>query len=473
MGFIIRLAVLAAVLTATNSAATDLTGIVSVEECLRIALQNRPELAAAGARIEAAGQRVRRARSRFMPQIGASYSFTRQKQTLSSLVGGPSGGSTNLGICQGGPRPGSLCSRDSNCGTGGSCFIRVVDVQTNQSSEFNFHRGTFALDQLVFDFGKVMNQSREASALQDSVEAERVATEQLVVLDVKAAYYTLIAASRLVTVAEDTEAQTRRQLEESRSRYEVGSAPRFDVTQQEVQVANAELARLTARNQVALGRENLRNSMGLSEPIHFDPNDDTLDYRTVRVHEEEAVDEAFARRPELRTVAALKQAQRQQIMGLRKDYLPLVGGTANYNWTGSDAPEDESWLIGANLTLLIFDGGRTGAQVGESRAELLRLEADERIARQRVVLEVRQSILDLRVAEQSIRVAAKAVDQGSESLAIAEGRYSAGVGNILEVSDAQVGLARARADHVQSLADYWVSVAQLEHAVGAPLQVLD
>jgi outer membrane protein len=435
---IMHIAILAVVLTAATSAAEELTGVVSVEECLRVALGNRPELAAADAQIEAARQRLRIASSRFLPEIGASYGFARQQQTLGSLVGAPS-----------------------------------ANQQTGQASRFNFQRGRFALNQLVFNFGKTVNETREATARRESTQADRETVAQDVALNVRSAYYTLIAARRLLVVAEDTEAQTRRQLEESRSRYEVGAAPRFDVTQQEVQVANAELLRLTASNQVALGRENLRDTMGLSQPILFEPDDGTLDYRAVGVEEDKAVQEAYARRPELQAIVSLKRAQREQIAALKKDYLPSVDGTANYDWTGSDAPEDESWLVGANVRLLIFNGGRTGAQVGESRAELLRLEADERTTRQRVMLEVRQSVLDLRVAEKSIGVTAKAVEQASESLAIAEGRYSAGVGNILEVSDAQVGRARARADHVQALADYWIAVAEIERAVGAPMDLLD
>jgi hypothetical protein len=33
-------------------------------------------------------------------------------------------------------------------------------------------------------------------------------------------------------------------------------------------------------------------------------------------------------------------------------------------------------------------------------------------------------------------------------------------------------LARARANHVQALADYWIAVAELERAVGVPLELL-
>jgi outer membrane protein TolC len=289
-------------------------------------------------------------------------------------------------------------------------------------------------------------------------------------LNVKAAYYDVIAARRFLVVAEETEAQTRRQLEEARSRYEVGTAPRFDVTQQEVQVADAELARLTARNAVALSRENLRDAMGLTEPILFEPDDRSLDYTLITLDDDAAMERAFANRPELIDVQARIDAQRRAIAALKADHLPVVNGLGSYEWTGDERPEDESWVIGANIRLSIFNGGRTTAEIGEQRAGLHRLEGQERNTRQAVRLEVRQALLDLREAEDSIRVAEKQVDQARESLEIAEGRYSAGVGNVLEVSDAQVGLFRARANHVRALADYWISVARLERALGARLE---
>jgi outer membrane protein len=431
----VRIAIAVCFLGVTTASATELVGTVSIDECLDVALRQHPGIAAANADVQAAGQRVRRARSRLMPQIDGSYNFTRQEQTLSSLISGPSG-----------------------------------TIAAERKTTFNFQRAGFGLTQLLFDFGKTFNQTREARARKDSTEANRETVEDRVILNVRTAYYVLIAAARLLVVAQDTEAQTRRQLEEARSRYEVGTAPRFDVTQQEVQVATAELARLTASNNVALGRENLRDAMGLTQPIAFEPDDRTLDYHGVKTDASTAVERAFVHRPELRAIAALKRAQEQRIAAFKKDYLPFVTGLGGYNWSGSDTPSDESWAIGANVSLSIFNGFRTAADVGESRAELLRLEADERLERQRVTLEVRKSYLELRRAEDSIRVSSKAVEQARESLDVAEGRYSAGVGNILEVSEAQVALARARADNVEDLADYWVAVAALERAIGAPLE---
>jgi outer membrane protein len=429
------LAVIApAAVAAPASDVETVAGTLSLEECQRRALREHPSLRSAAAGVEAARRRVGQAVSGLLPQVSGDYSVVRQKRSVGALIRGP--------------------------GTGGPTATPI----------FNFHSGGFTLSQLLFDFGKTLNATRAALAEVESAGADRGATEQEVLLNVKLAYFDLIAARRLLVVAEETEAQNRRHLEEARSRYEVGVAPRFDVTQQEVQVANAELDALTARNNALLGRENLRNAIGLTAPIDFEPDDRALDHRAVAVDEGATVERAYARRPELRSVRARKQAQEERVAALQKDYLPSVTGTGNYSYTGSDAPEEEGWAIGAAVRLSIFNGGLTTAQVGEARAEVLRLAADEETLRQRVALEVRQNMLNLRRTEDAIRVSAKAVEQAQESLAIAEGRYSAGVGNIIELTDAQVSLASARANHVRSLADYRSALAQLERAVGTPIE---
>lgn len=453
-------------LMVSSSAAQDLTGTVSLETCLDVALHEHPGIAEARAVVTGAQQRVRQVSSGFLPQIGGNYSATRQQQTIGSQLGRPSaGGGARVGICAGGTNKGGKCLTNSDCRPGGVCVGASV-AGGDTSNKFTFQRSGFSFSQLVFDFGKRFSETREALANRDSAEAGREGVEHDVVRDVKTAYYNLIAARRLLVVAEETVQQTHRQLDEARSRYEVGAAPRFDVTRQEVQVADAELAHLTARNDVERGRENLRDAMGLPERLNFEPDDRILDYRRVEIDESTAIGRAYEQRPEMWDARARMRAQEYRIAAIKRDYLPAVNGMGAYNWTGEDRPEDESWAVGANVTLSIFNGGRTTAELRAAQADLVRLEAEERLVRQQVTLEIRRGFLDLREAEDRIRVSEKQVQQARESHEIAEGRYRAGVGNIIELTDAQVNLSRARAGYVRTLADYWVSIANLERAMG-------
>ena len=81
-------------------------------------------------------------------------------------------------------------------------------------------------------------------------------------------------------------------------------------------------------------------------------------------------------------------------------------------------------------------------------------------------LEVQQAYLTLRAAEEAIPTAKLGVEQAQENLDIANGRYAAGVGNPIEVTDAEVSLANARLAHIQTLYADKVAQANLEKAMG-------
>ena len=70
----------------------------------------------------------------------------------------------------------------------------------------------------------------------------------------------------------------------------------------------------------------------------------------------------------------------------------------------------------------------------------------------------------VRQAAESIGVADKGLQQARENLTLAEGRYKTGVGNIIELTDAQVSLATAEASRVQALVGYRTALAALERS---------
>jgi outer membrane protein TolC len=208
--------------------------------------------------------------------------------------------------------------------------------------------------------------------------------------------------------------------------------------------------------------------MGLTSSLTAELVDDLV-YEKMDLDADRLLSQAYAVRPELSSLAAQQQAAAERVSALWKQYLPSLSGSAQYNWTGRDFPLRPGWNLGLAFTLPLFDSVLTSAQIGEARAELRNLEAQIEGLQQRIALEVRQAYLNVRQAEESILASETALKQAQENLEIAEGRYSAGVGNIIELTDAQVLLTSARANYVQALASHKTSLAQLERAAGGEL----
>ena len=402
----------------------------TAEECVAIALERHPTLRVADANILAANQRVWQVRSGYLPQIGANYDYDYRKTTATAQTG------ADLGSVE---------------------------------QRFSFYSTGVSFTQVLFDFGRNLALIRAAQASERAVEADYTTQREVVKYGVKQSYYNLLAAQRLHVVADETVRQTRKQLELAQGRFDVGLAPRFDVTRADVQVANAELNQVTAVNNVAVSRETLRNAMGLTGPLEFDPVD-TLEVHQVQLGEEQAVSLAYQNRSELQSLAEQQQATEQQIASLQRDYLPSVLGGGSYFWSGVDYPLQDSWNIGAGVSINLFNGGLTTAQIGEAKALLTNLEFTQESAKQNIALAVRQAVLDVQRANESIRVARKGAQSARESLGLAEGRYATGAGSIIELTDAQASLTGAEASFVQALYSYQTSIAALERAMGRSVE---
>ncbi|HMI91925.1 MAG TPA: TolC family protein, partial [Polyangiales bacterium] len=94
--------------------------------------------------------------------------------------------------------------------------------------------------------------------------------------------------------------------------------------------------------------------------------------------------------------------------------------------------------------------------------------ADVDAQRQRIRFEVEQARLAVRAAKATLEASDEAVVSARERLRLAEGRYAAGAGSALELSDAQLALANALAQRVR--ADYTLASARasLLLALGEP-----
>ena len=426
---------LAGRVTAQPAAPVAGSAMKTLAQCIEIALANRPNLEAAAAEVEGGEARVRQSFSGYLPQLNGAYASDRRKS--------------------------SFASRTQSAGAGSSGVL-------SQSTISNFHSGAVTLSQTLFDFGQNLATIQAARARETSLRADADTQRKQVVYDVKQSYFDLLAARRLLAVAEETVESNRQQLAQARGRNEVGFAPRIDVTRSEVLLAQAELDLLAARNNANVAEQTLRNALGLDGPLDFEIADESRRSR-VTLGEASALAAAYENRSELQSLVALQRATEQEVAQHQREHLPTVSADASYGWSNSEFPLSDNWVFGANVNVPLFSGGLTAARVAESRAKLRVLRADERTLRQQIALEVRRALLDVTRFAQSIDVSSRAADQARENLALAEGRYETGVGNVIELTDAQVQRARAEAERVGALYDHQIAVAALEQAIGQEL----
>jgi len=118
----------------------------------------------------------------------------------------------------------------------------------------------------------------------------------------------------------------------------------------------------------------------------------------------------------------------------------------------------------------IFNGLLTTHQMEEARLRRNAIEHSIADLRQRILLEVKTAFLDWQNAHQEIQEALVTLDASRVELALAQKRYAAGLGNIIELTDAERDFIQDKANYVNTLYAFAVAKAGLERAAGQSLE---
>jgi outer membrane protein len=394
---------------------------LNLQRCLAIALSGHPAIRAAEGTIRTGDSRIGQARAGYYPQLNGSAGYSR------------------------------------------------TDPMTtpSQSQSYDSYSSSISLSQNLYDFGRTKTQVKIQEFSRDSFRSDFDDVRTQVRLGVKQAYFGLLQTGRNRDVAREVVGQFQQHLDQARGFFEVGTKPKFDVTKAEVDLSTAKLNLIRAENAVRLAGVTLNNAMGLPEAPDYEV-EDQLSVQRAGIDPEETIRKAYDLRPDLKSIAVKKQSQEQAIELARKGYYPSVTGNAGYGWGGGAFPLDQGWSVGAQLNVPLFSGFSTKYQISEAQAALEVLTANEALLRQTVVQEIRQAWLNLQEAAERGAAAEVSVRQATENLELANGRYAAGVGSPIEVTDALVAASNAKTAQIAALYDYKVAEASLEKAAGEP-----
>ena len=404
--------------------------LLNLERCIEIATKKQPDIIAAFYNVDANKSRVGQAKAHYYPQVNSTYNYNR----ISPIA-----------------TPGNK-------------------VSSGAVNDYDQYSSDITLSQDIFDFGKTSNQVNIQKFNLDSSRSDLENMIEQIIFNVKESYYGLLKAQRNRDVGEETVKQYQQHLEQAKGFYEVGTKPKFDVTKAEVDLSNSRLSLIQLKNAAQIAKVTLNNAMGVPDAPEYSI-EDNLSFQKYEATLEDSIEKAYKNRPDLQSIIAKKRAAEESIALSQKGYYPILTGNAAYNWLGEEYPMGHGWNAGVGVSFPIFTGFLTKYQVDESTANFYVLQNNEESLKQMILLEVQQSYLTLRAAEEAIPTAELAVKQAEENIDIANGRYAVGVGNPLEVTDAEVTLSSAKTNYNQALYVYKVAIASLEKAVGIRSEV--
>lgn len=343
------------------------------------------------------------------------------------------------------------------------------EVPYGRANELNQNfSASIAADQLIFDFGRTRKRWHSAQAQARATEQSELATRQAVVLNVRLAFLDLLETRALVAVGQKTLENNERHLEQTRALVEAGTRPTIDLVKLKSEVASARASLIQAEGNERIARAQLGFVMGQPLPPSAEVVEESfapLAFETLSTRR--LFEKSLANRPEFAAQRATIQASALQLEAAEKNLWPSLSAGAGVGWSWQRFTEPYvSASVGLKLSWSLFDGlGNKGVKEA-ARANLSVEELRLTLKEQQIYTAIEEALLNVASAQSELTAMEESLTAANELLKSAEERYAAGVGNIIELTDAQYDVAEAESKRVRSYYALAAARANLLQAVG-------
>jgi len=412
---------------------------LTLKQAVEIAIKANISLQKSKDGIEAAIAAKNVQRANFFPTFNAQYKYTRYDEEL-----------TQIGV---------------------SGIISIITPLEESLFVASF-------SQPIFQRFSLINQYQLASLGLDFAKLSEKLTRLEVIFLAKKAFFSLLKAQKLLTVARQAVTRLAAHQEVAKNFYNVGMTPLNDWLKSQVELANAKQDLISAQNNLEIAKSEfniiLRRPVNTAvEPLDiltFLPLENDLDYY---------LDIGEENRLEIKMADVEVEIAEREVKIAKKDYFPSINLEGSYYKLGADWDVDggegisdpDGWSVSAIASWNFWEWGRTCYGVKEKRSRLSQAKHNREEIYDNVCLEIKKGYLKTRESEKNITTVRKAIEQAKENLRISEEQYKHQVATSTDVLDAQTLLSKTMTNYYNALYDFKTAKAFLHKAIS--LEVME
>jgi outer membrane protein TolC len=332
---------------------------------------------------------------------------------------------------------------------------------------FNVFDARARFTETVLDFKRF----HELKAASERITASNLAQQDardLIVLITTGLYLDAVAGTSRVDAALAQLATAQAVYDRAMDLKASGVAPGIDVVRAQVQLQAQQQRVVAAENDRAKKKLTVARAIGLSQGQDFVQTNGFITSPVALPAFQESLELALTTRSDYRRAASLIREAEENHKAALARRMPSIQVDGNYGDIGTALTHSHGTMfVQGTLSIPIYAGERTHAEIMESDALLEERKAEAANLRDQIEYEVRASNLDIQAAAEQVRVAQAARDLAQQQLVQAQDRFAAGVANGLEVTQAQEAIATADENYISSVYSLNISEAAMGRAKGS------
>lgn len=450
------------VLQPTQPSSNQEIPVLTLEQCLEIALNTNPTITVAQMEITRMDYARKDVLAQLLPNIafGANYSRTLAKQVaymdfdMSSLGGGLGGGSTDDENSQ----PASRASSGKSDG---------IKMGRDNSWQLGFNASLPLIAPQLW-----ASLSLSDSQIAQSVEQARASRLNLV-NQVCNAYYQLLLAHDSQRVIQESYDMAKLTNDIYTKQFQAGAASEYDVLRTSVAMKNVEPELLQADIAIRRAQLQLHVLMGMPVEFEFDIAGQLSDYENTMYNDALLLDTDYSNNTTLMMNTLQQNTMNESLKVAKRAWYPTLALTASYNWTSSSNGSPFTglrWnpysLVGLSLNLPIYQGGSRWNKIKEAEIQVEQLALTREDLEKTVSMQVDLARDNVMLNVKQIASNAENVGQAERAHKIMEQSFQIGAASYLELRDAELALTQTRLTYYQSIYNYLIARSELNLLLG-------
>jgi len=347
---------------------------------------------------------------------------------------------------------------------------QLTKFQISYWNEFALNLG---INQTLFSF-KVGNALKAAKQYQKFTDFMYDSQYQNVITFAKKAFYQTLLLKKVWEVTRSSEENAKENFLIIKKKYDNGLVSKLELLQAEARWENIVPDTIKAEGNYELALNNLKTFAGISvlEEMTIEGDFDQYPGMPAIIPAESVLES----RPDFNALQWEKELRVSDVKAQKADYYPeLKANFVLYNLTATSDVfrldrRNITYWVGLSLSIPIFQGGETAAQVRRANIELEKSQIRIEKTKEIIYNELRNIYLRLEEAQKRIVAGRKNMDTAEQAFQIAESSARNGLATQLELKDARLLADQAKLGYFSAIYDYLAAYFDWELATGKVTQ---
>lgn len=321
-------------------------------------------------------------------------------------------------------------------------------------------------------YHNIILSEQDVKAALESGRASRINMEA----EVRKAYFTLLLANDSYNVMARSLANAQENLDNVRRLYSQGMVAEYDLIRSEVQVRNLSPGLVQAENGVRLAEMMLRVLLGLEQGLAIRVSEELFDFEKSELPANDVAESELTNNTQLTLLDLQLEQMTTQFKLVRAQRFPNLSAFISYQAQAQSNDliiSDYQWAkplaAGLQLSFPVFRGFAIRYQEKQLEIGREQLQLQRNYAERNLMLQLNNIYTNMLKALEQIDSNREGVRQAERGFVIAQTHYSAGVGTLLELNDAEIALTQARLNLNQSMYDYLAAETEYRQLLGQQL----